>query len=342
MSKRRSVITAGLAFPFINLSKADSPAEILFSAWTPPKHHITKLIRDEWIPSVEERSAGRLKIKYLPKAPMSAAQTFDGVRDGLVDMSFIAHGYAAGRFEATKIAEMPFLSNSGEVLSVAYERIFRKYLVRLDEHKGVVPLSMFTPGPGHLMATKAPFVSLESVAGKKLRAPGGIAFDLVKRLGATPITSPASELYELLSGGIVDGALMPADVFGGWRLEELIKYATRIKGGFYNLSMALVINPKKYESLDDQQKRYLTEMTGEHFSKISGKASDDADKKGWNIFTENKGKIIEADDKFLADVKERFSDYEKTWAVQLSSKAGIDIAHVLAELRAEIGKIEGK
>ncbi len=30
---------------------------------------------------------------------------------------------------------------------------------------------------------------------------------------------------------IVDAAFLPADVFGGWRLEELIKHVTRVPGG---------------------------------------------------------------------------------------------------------------
>lgn len=309
------------------------------SGWTPPKHHFTHLLQQEWAAMVEQESGGLLKIRYLPKAPMGATQTFDGVRDGLVDISFISHGNNSGRFRLTKIAEFPFLADKAETLSVAYQRIFERSLAAANEHDGVVPLAMFTPGPGYLMSPKAAYEDKSSLQGQKLRAPGGMAFDLATAMGAAPVSRPASELYELLNGGIVDGAFMPADVFGGWRLEDMIKHVISVPGGFYNASFALVMNETKYNSLTDEERAALAKVTGETFSRIAGRASDEADAKGWQIYAEKGGKVHQASDAFVEEIRASISPLEDDWA---SSMVDIDAAAALSELRAEIATYEAK
>jgi len=341
MISRRAFVSTVAATALGGVSLVTRAQTVLtVSGWTPPKHHFTQLMQNDWAKMVEKESGGLLKVRYLPRAPMGAAQTFDGVRDGLVDISFIAHGYTAGRFVLTKVAEMPFLADNAETLSVAYQRVFERRLANANEHAGVVPLAMFTPGPGHLMSPGEPFDDIASIAGKKIRAPGGIAFQLTEALGAAPLSRPASELYELLNGRIVDGALMPADVFGGWRLEDLIKSVTTVPGGFYNLSFALVMNPAKYDSLSDEQKAALKKVTGEVFSRIAGRASDEADTRGWKLFESKGGKRYTASDAFVRQVRERFAGVEEAWAKQATSDTGVDAAAALAELRTEIKQMK--
>ena len=315
-----------------------SQTVLTVSGWTPPRHHFTLLLQNEWAEMVERESNGMLRIRYLPSAPMGAAQTFDGVRDGLVDISFISHGNNAGRFRLTKIAEFPFLADRAEILSVAYQRVFERHLSAADEHDGVVPLAMFTPGPGRLMSQRESYDSLASLQGARLRAPGGMAFDLTQVLGAAPVARPASELYELISGGIVDGALMPADVFGGWRLEELINHVVEVPGGFYNASFALVMNEAKYNSLTEEEREALARVTGETFSRIAGRASDEADDRGWALYAEAGGAREQASETFVAEIREVITPLEEAWAAAVAD-TGVDAASALAELREEIASI---
>ena len=68
------------------------------------------------------------------------------MKDGSADLSFITHGYTPGRFALTDVAEFPFLGDTSEVTSVAYQRIHDKYLAKHDEHKGIHLLGVFTHG----------------------------------------------------------------------------------------------------------------------------------------------------------------------------------------------------
>lgn len=333
----RTVLLTGAALA-LAAGGAMAQTVLTVSGWTPPRHHFTQLLQNEWAEMVERESDGLLRIRYLPSAPMGAAQTFDGVRDGLVDISFISHGNNAGRFRLTKIAEFPFLADRAEILSVAYQRVFERHLSAANEHAGVVPLAMFTPGPGHLMSHRNSYDSIASLQGARLRAPGGMAFDLAGVLGAAPVARPASELYELINGGIVDGALMPADVFGGWRLEELINQVVEAPGGFYNASFALVMNEAKYNSLSDEEREALARVTGETFSRIAGRASDEADDRGWALYAEAGGGREQASEAFVAEVRDVIIPLENEWAASVADTE-VDAAAALAELRDEIAGI---
>jgi hypothetical protein len=57
-------------------------------------------------------------------------------------------GYTPDRFVTTQMAEVPFLGNSSESVSVAVHRMYDKYPAIAAEHQGVKVLTVFTQGPG--------------------------------------------------------------------------------------------------------------------------------------------------------------------------------------------------
>lgn len=64
----------------------------------------------------------------------------DAVRNGLTDVSFTAWPHP-GRFGTTQMAELPFLGNSAEAMSVAFQHKVAKQPAFGDEHKGVKVLA---------------------------------------------------------------------------------------------------------------------------------------------------------------------------------------------------------
>ena len=54
----------------------------------------------------------------------------------VTDASFVVHGYTPGRFLLTKSAEFPFFGNDAVATSIAYQRMFEKYMADAGEHDG--------------------------------------------------------------------------------------------------------------------------------------------------------------------------------------------------------------
>src|SRR5262250_3085901 len=131
-------------------SAASAQVTLNASSWVSPGHPLTANMLVPLCGDIEKATSGRVKCNVLPKAPVGAVQTFDGVRDGLMDLSFITHGYTPGRFALTDAPEFPFMGDTAEVTCVAYQRVYERMLAKANEHKDVVLLAVFTHGPGQM------------------------------------------------------------------------------------------------------------------------------------------------------------------------------------------------
>ena len=166
---------------------------LTLSSWVPPTHSVTKTLA-AWGQDIEKASNGRLSVTMLPKAPMNPLGTLDGVATGLVDISFVSHGYTPGRFVLTKAAEMPFLGDSAEVNSVAYHRVYERTLAKSGEHKGLRVLAVFNHGPGLLSNTKKPVNSIADAAGMKVRVGGGLMQEIADAMGVNALLKACPNL----------------------------------------------------------------------------------------------------------------------------------------------------
>src|SRR5947207_664441 len=118
-----------------------------------------------------------------------------------------------------------------------------------DAHPGIHVITFFTHGPGMLMNTKRPVVKVEDLQGMKWRVGGGMVNEIVKALGMNATLKPATENYELLSSGVMDGTLLPAESAESFKIDKLIKYVTTFPGGAYNTSFVFMMNQGKVDKL---------------------------------------------------------------------------------------------
>jgi TRAP-type transport system periplasmic protein len=307
------------------------------STWLQPNHAMS-LAQKEWCDLLEKNTAGKMKCNILPRAVANPPGTYDAVKNGLADISFTVHGYTPGRFVLTQMAEFPFLGDASEPLSVAFDKIGRKYPQFAKEHQGVHIIALFTHGPGMLMNTKKPVVKLEDLQGLKWRVGGGMVNDLARALGMNATLKPATDNYELLSGGVMDGTLLPAESSESFKIDKLIKYVTTFPGGLYNTSFVMMMNQGKYDKLTPEEKKAVDAISGETAARILGRHWDKADRRAFALMQANNVQITKADPKFVADVKARTQPLEQKWAQEARAKGMADAPKVLAEFRAEIAK----
>jgi TRAP-type C4-dicarboxylate transport system substrate-binding protein len=309
------------------------------SSWVPPAHTLTET-QKEWCGQLEQKSAGKIKCNFLPRAVSAAPGTFDAVRNGLADLSFTVQGYTPGRFVTTQIAEFPFLGDSAEATSVAFQRVYAKTPAMAEEHKGVKVLAVFTHGPGIIYNTKRPIASVADLSGLKFRIGGGFVNDITKALGMNVTLKPAPESYELLSSGVMDGTLFPAESVEGFKIDKIIKYATTFPGGLYNTAFVFMMNQAKYDSLGAAEKKAVDEMSGEFAARMMGKGWDKVDRRGMAFMQAAGVQFTKADASFVKDVKEKTDPLVDSWAKAAEAKGMKDPKKALADFRAEIRKLE--
>ena len=174
----------------------------------------------------------------------------------------------------------------------------------------------------------------------KFRVGGGMVNEISKTLGMNVTLKPATDSYELLSGGVMDGTLFPAESTESFKIDKLIKHATFFPGGLYNTSFVFMMNPAKYDKLSAEEKKAVDAVSGEVAARIYGRGWDKVDRRGIALMQANNVQIVKADAKFVADVKAKTSALEQKWVKDAEAKGLKDAAKVLAEYRAEIAKLQ--
>lgn len=333
---RRQAVSLGVFCAMLGVSAAASAQVTLTtSSWVPLDHALT-VSQIGWCDDVAKATSSRVKCNLLAKPVAPPGKTFDAIRDGLADVAFDVHGYSPGRFKMTEMVEFPFMGDSAEATSVAYEKIFQKYLAKFNEHKGLKVLAVFTHGPGLVLNTKHPVAKLSDFDGLKIRVGGGIVNEIGKVMGVNVTLKPAPQSYELLSSGVMDGVFFPAESVASFKLEKLIKYETKFPGGLYNTSFAIVMNPDAWAKISKEDQEAITKLSNVALAQRIGRNWDAADRHGTAVMQANNVEVVNASKAFIDEVKAKTSKLEDKWMSEAKAKGLKDPAEVLKEYRALI------
>lgn len=322
-------ITMCLAGTALTLAAAGGAQaqQIRISSWAPPSHPLNAMMFPTWGNCVKDATGGKItwKIEYNLAPPPAQ---FNVIRKGIADVSWIFHGYNAGRYLATKVVEFPGAGPNSTAVSVAYWRTQKKYLDKMNEHRGVRLIGLMSHGPA-VLQTRRKVTKMSELKGMKLRLPGGVATEVFSAFGVVPVKVPAPKVYEVLSTGVADGVSMPIETVKSFKLSEVVKNVMWIPGGFYFGSFAIIMNPRKYASFDAAGKAAVDKCSGENLAKIAGKAWDTADAAGLAVAKKDTN-YFEGDESVRKAIAEVAKKVEAKWVGEMKAK-GMDQAQEALE-----------
>jgi TRAP-type C4-dicarboxylate transport system substrate-binding protein len=300
-------------------------------------NQVFTLWQQAWAAQAEKATGGRVKFQSLPKAPAAPPGTFDAVRDGLVDLSYVTASYTPARHVLPLMPELPGAGNTAEINSVAYSRIHWKHFHKVGEYNGVKLLAVWTHGPGQMFTKKA-VKNINDLKGLKIRTGGGVAEAVAMALGTSAFVKPAPESYELLKSGVADGVFFPLESIISFKLDTVLEQATLFPGGMYSSAFGFFMNQDKWNKLAKQDQAIIEKHSFEYAARSNGKSWDAADKKGLEALKKASVKIVQADKALQAEVKRRSDPIIEEWIAKANAK-GVDAPAVLAEFRAELKRV---
>jgi len=336
---KRHLLTLGAAAAALVCGPVAAQTVLTVSSWVPPSHSLS-IAQKEWCDLLEKNTTGKMKCNILPRGVAAPPGTLDAVKNGLADVSFTVHGYTPGRFLYTQMAEFPFLGNTAEPISAAFNKIAMANPEFAAEHQGVKVIAFFTHGPGIVFNTKKPVTQVADLQGLKWRVGGGMVNEITKTLNMNVTLKPAPDSYELLAGGVMDGTLFPAESTESFKIDKLIKHATFFPGGLYNTSFVFMMNQGRYDKLSAEEKKAVDAISGDVAARGFGRNWDKVDRRGIALMQANGVQMVKADAKFVADVKSKTSGLEAKWVKDAEAKGLKNAAKVLADFRAEIARQE--
>lgn len=211
---------------------------------------------------VAEATAGELEIKTLPPgAIVPTKDVLSAVGRGIFEISLLWPAYWIGKLPvAGHLNGQLFTWDSFEEMWFFMTEMGALDIIRkaYQEH-GIYVLGPVACGPITLWSKK-PIVKAADFQGFKVRSTG-IPSLVFKKMGATPVYFPGSELYQALQTGVCDGAHW-AGISAAWEMkfQEVTKYIVQP-----NLAMQtmgeIFVNQKKWAGLPADIQRILLDAT---------------------------------------------------------------------------------
>lgn len=286
----RRIAPMGLCLALVLLLAAPTLAaetvQLTYSNFFPPAHAQSRLAQ-AWCDEITKRTQGRVTFQYLPGATLlKAEQTFDGVANGMADVGMSCFAYTRGRFPVMEVVDLPLGHPNGATATAVANRVAEA--LKPAELKQVQVMYLHAHGPGWLHTKKRAVRSLDDLAGLKLRATGTSA-NLVKALGGVPVALAMPETYQSLEKGVVDGSVYPLEANQGWKLGEVVNYATDLSSVGYTTCFFVVMNQDRWRDLPAEVRGVIGQVNQEWITR-HGQAWDEADAAGLKFFLDQAGR----------------------------------------------------
>jgi len=241
--------------------------KLRLSTFWPPQHPFTKML-GEWGKDVEKATSGRITVTVFAASTLSPPmQVYDNTVKGVVDVGANLLAYSPGRLTLSEVLQQPLGYKNGYQGSKLANAYYKKF--KPKEFDDVQVMFLHGAAPGFIF-TKNPVKSTADVKGLRIKANAENA-DIVKNLGASPVTMPVTETYDALSRGVVDGCLFPLEALQGFKIGEVVKTVIENYGVSYLTSMYVIMNKSKWNAISPADQKAIESINEEYNEKFGKK-----------------------------------------------------------------------
>lgn len=284
--------------------------KLRLSTMWPTQHPLTRLFAD-WGKDVEKATNGRVTVTVFAASTLSPPmQVYDNTVKGVVDIGTNLLAYSPGRLPLSEVLQQPLGYKNGYQATKAANEYYKKF--KPKEFDDVKVMFLHGAAPGFIF-TKNPAKSVADLKGLRIKANAENA-DIVKNLGASPVTMPVTETYDALSRGVVDGTLFPLEALQGFKIAEVVKTVIEDYPMSYMTSMYCIMNKDKWNAISPADQKAIEKINEEYIEKF-GKKWVELDAKAVE-FAKSKGvtfvKVSKEDEALTAQrMKPILDDYVK-------------------------------
>lgn len=227
-----------------------------------------------FLEELDKASDGDIEIvPYWGSSLMEGAEILGGVRDGVADMGFVNINYYPNQLLLNSAYNLfPKGPSSYENIVWAFEQMYDRIPELdkefMDQGQRIVYMYGVTPYAG---VFKSPVTELEDMKGLRVRAASRWYLNLLKGVGATPVSLPWGDLYQALQTGSIDGVFTNIDGIHRASLDEAAPNVYFMPDLWLAIPFLITLNEEKWQSLTPaQQKAFDTAARNaqERFSEV--------------------------------------------------------------------------
>lgn len=343
MHKTRFLKTAAvavLALPLLAGASVAQQITLRVHSFLPPPANPVKTFIKPWIEKVEKEAGGKLKIQYYPSMQLGGKppQLMDQVKDGVVDIIWSLPGYTAGRFPRLEVFELPLVHTNPVATTLAIQDFQKKHLQEEFKDYHVLLLNNHA---GSMFMTKEPVKRLKDIRGMKIRTATRAGGWLLAELGAIPIGAPLPAIPQMLSKGVISGAMLPYEIAPAIKMQDLVSNFTTMEGKQPRMNtstFAFLMNKASYAKLPDDLKKVIDNNSGDRIARWAGENWAAIEVPGQKVMAskkKNQFHTLPAED--VAAMHEAAKPVIDRWLKEMKGR-GIDGEALLADARAMVAK----
>ena len=195
----------------------------------PAGHFIAEALVKPWMEDVKARTHGRVAFEYYPASQLgSGRDMLTLTQTGVLDVGLMIPSILSDRLPLSLVAELPGGDATACQGTQAFWTLTRPGGVlaaqEYDPNKVVVLLAaVLVP---YQIFSRHPIDGLKSLEGLKLYSPGGAKDLTVRKVGAVPVRMETADIYQALTRGTIDGALISYASILAYHLPGLVHAGT--------------------------------------------------------------------------------------------------------------------
>ena len=256
-----------ITYPCAADAKSDKPIVWKAATFSGPKFWSSATIL--WLANeLKARTNGRLTIEVYTGGSSGIKQpaSLSAVRDGLVEMMWFWGAAVSSELQAYETQTLPGLIPGDLNIHRAVGELVTPVMADfVKKHNGL--LYFYTVAEYRQIYSRVPIRSLAEMKGKKIRTQGALENDYTIRLGASPVSMTASDVYTALQQGVIDGAwISDAGAFFAFKWYEVTDYIIDLKDG--GATCTFVINRDAFEALPKDIQKIVMDIQPEFEKKI--------------------------------------------------------------------------
>lgn len=240
-----------------------------FSTLNSELYPITAIYKG-WIQDIEKGTGNRVKITpYFGQTLVSGKEAYQGVVDGVADIVEACLSYSPGRFPVMEVLDLPgYPSPDPRITTNVAWDLYQHF--QPAELNDVHVLFIHNFAPMVIMTRDKRITRLEDLKGLRIRGTG-TSKTVTEALGATPVSVPFMETYDLLAKGTLDGTWDGFSSLSSMKLAELTKYTFVCADVGVSAALGIVMNPKKWNSLPPDIQKVFNEVSSSYLSIAANK-----------------------------------------------------------------------
>lgn len=292
-----AVIAGCAVFSCNTLSFAAKPVTLRLGHPMAPGNNVT-VGYEKFKELVEAKSKGKIKIRIFGNAQLGSDRvTTEAAQAGTLDLSSSSSPNMASFHKDFMALDLPYVTSpkfQKNLYAALDSGELGKYYEKVSASIGLVPLMYSEYGYRNFVTTKKPIVNVEDLKGLKIRTTDSpVEVAVATALGMNPAPVAWGETYTALQQGTVEAEGNTFSLLNDAKHSEVLKYATNSE---HNYSMHLLLmNKKKWDSLDAEQQKILREAAHEALA-WQRAITVELEKKAWEAFRAKGIQITEFDE----------------------------------------------